>query len=302
MFARVSALHGTLHHHHRHHRHSLSSSPCPSRPPSRTVSLCDASSGYESTRSHLGPHYSDYNMPRNNSPVLRYNSLKPRRRKHKRSQFYSLRLCRKHENDVHRKYQLYAIPIYKCPHKNGSTSTIATIVRSGTPSLSTDQSIDRSENSNETRSNGSHSSKQQPGENRSQCSTAAPTPPIPAPRKLRKTDPSKHTYQNVPPPVFPPKNASLPRTKVCRLLVFLPMYVKYPYSAREEPLLPPPALPPPLKKSLVSCEPLKWTRWDWSSAPGDRSIGPIIRSCVLSGFCRMFLQVDKMYVFWRGYI
>ncbi|XP_076632490.1 neuromusculin isoform X2 [Colletes latitarsis] len=166
MFARVSALHGTLH-------HSAPTSPCSSRPLSRTASLCDGSSGYESTRSHLGPHYSDYNMPRSNSPVPKYNSLKPRQRKHKRSQFYSLRLCRRHEN-VHRKYQLYTIPIYKCPHKNGSTSTIATtIVRSET------------------------------------------TPPIPAPRNPRNADPSKHTYQNVPPPVFPTRNASsLPRTKI----------------------------------------------------------------------------------------
>ncbi|KAK1135641.1 hypothetical protein K0M31_000228 [Melipona bicolor] len=161
-------------------------------------------------------------MPRNNSPVLRYNSLKPRRRKHKRSQFYSLRLCRRHENDARRKYQLYAIPIYKCPHKNDSTSTIATIVRSGTPSLSTNQSDQNERSSNETSNESRSSKEQQSGENRSQRSTAAPTPPIPAPRKLRKTDPSKHTYQNVPPPVFPPGNASLPRTKVCRLLVFLP--------------------------------------------------------------------------------
>ncbi|XP_076393663.1 neuromusculin isoform X6 [Megachile rotundata] len=179
MFARVSALHGTLH-------RSVPCSPCASRPASRTASLCDVSSGYESTRSHLGPHYSDYNVPRNNSPVLKYNSLKPRRRKHKRSQFYSLRLCRRHENQ-HRKYQLYAIPIYKCPHKNSSTSTITTIVRS--PSST---AIDP------------------PVQNQS----AASAPPVPAPRKCKKTDPSKHTYQNVPPPVFPPKNASLPRTKI----------------------------------------------------------------------------------------
>ncbi|XP_050579366.1 hemicentin-1 isoform X4 [Bombus affinis] len=211
MFARVSALHGTLHHHHRHHHRSVQSSPCPSRSPSRTASLCDASSGYESTRSHLGPHYSDYNMPRNNSPVLKYNSLKPRRRKHKRSQFYSLRMCRRHENNVHRKYQLYAIPIYKCPHKNGSTSTITTIVRSGTPSLSTNQS-DQNQNFNES-SNESRSNKDQSDEKQSNP-TVAPPPPIPAPRKLKKTDPSKHTYQNVPPPVFPPKNISLPRTKI----------------------------------------------------------------------------------------
>ncbi|CAK9799519.1 hypothetical protein ANTQUA_LOCUS2131 [Anthophora quadrimaculata] len=208
MFARVSALHGTLHHHHHHHHHSVPSSPYPSRPPSRTASLCDASSGYESTRSHLGPHYSDYNMPRNNSPVLKYNSLKPRRRKHKRSQFYSLRLCRRHEN-MHRKYQVYAIPIYKCPHKNGSTSTITTIVRSDTPSLPTNQNQTQT-SPNETSQN--ETSKNHSTENdSSQATTNAP--PIPAPRKYKKTDPSKHTYQNVPTPVFPPKNASLPRTK-----------------------------------------------------------------------------------------
>lgn len=202
MFARVSALHGTLH-------HSVTTSPCSSRPPSRAISLCDGSSGYESTRSHLGPHYNIYNVPRSNSPVLKYNTLKPRRRKQKHSQhhqqqFYSLRLCRRHEN-IRRKYELYAIPIYKtCPHKSDSTTTIATIVRSmdDAPSLTLSQS-------------GSLSL------TRSAPTTPipSPTPPTPAPRTPRKTDPSKHTYQNVPPPVFPPKNASLPKLKVCRLLM-----------------------------------------------------------------------------------
>ncbi|KAL6268570.1 hypothetical protein P5V15_001705, partial [Pogonomyrmex californicus] len=192
-FVRVSALHGTL--------HSITTSPCSSRPPSRAVSLCDGSSGYESTMSHLGPHYNVYNVPRSNSPVLKYNTLKPRRRKQKHSQqFYSLRLCRRHEN-IRRKYELYAIPIYKtCPHRSDSTTTIATIVRSteDPPSL--------------TLSQGSISLM-----SRSAPSTPVPpsptTPPIPAPRTSRKTDPSKHTYQNVPPPVFPLKNASLPKLK-----------------------------------------------------------------------------------------
>ncbi|XP_025261769.1 hemicentin-2 isoform X2 [Camponotus floridanus] len=193
-FARVSALHGTLH-------HSFTASPCSSRPPSRAVSLCDGSSGYESTMSHLGPHYNVYNVPRGNSPVLKYNTLKPRRRKQKHSQqFYSLRLCRRHEN-IRKKYELYAIPIYKtCPHRSDSTATIATIVRSveDTPSL--------------TLSQGSVNLM-----SRSAPSTPIPssptTPPIPAPRMSKKIDPSKHTYQNVPVPVFPPRNASLPKLK-----------------------------------------------------------------------------------------
>ncbi|RLU25022.1 hypothetical protein DMN91_003114 [Ooceraea biroi] len=195
-FARVSALHGTLH-------QSVTASPCSSRPPSRAVSLCDGSSGYESTMSHLGPHYNIYNVPRSNSPVLKYNTLKPRRRKQKHSQqFYSLRLCRRHEN-IRRKYELYAIPIYKtCPHRSDSTTTIATIMRSmeDAPSLTLSQA-----------------SASMSLMTRSAPSTPIPpsptTPPIPAPRTSRKTDPSKHTYQNVPPPVFPPKNASLPKLK-----------------------------------------------------------------------------------------
>ncbi|XP_011878933.1 PREDICTED: hemicentin-1 isoform X2 [Vollenhovia emeryi] len=194
-FARVSALHGTL--------HSITTSPCSSRPPSRAVSLCDGSSGYESTMSHLGPHYNVYNVPRSNSPVLKYNTLKPRRRKQKHSQqFYSLRLCRRHEN-IRRKYELYAIPIYKtCPHRSDSVATIATIVRSmeDAPSLTLSQT-----------------SASLSLMTRSAPSTPIPpspsTPPIPAPRTSKKTDPSKHTYQNVPPPVFPPKNASLPKLK-----------------------------------------------------------------------------------------
>ncbi|XP_012531938.2 hemicentin-1 isoform X2 [Monomorium pharaonis] len=195
-FARVSALHGTL--------HSITTSPCSSRPPSRTVSLCEGSSGYESTMSHLGPHYNIYNVPRSNSPVLKYNTLKPRRRKQKHSQqFYSLRLCRRHEN-IRRKYELYAIPIYKtCPHRSDSTTTIATIVRSmeDAPSLTLSQA-----------------SASISLISRSAPSTPIPPspttpPPIPAPRMSKKIDPSKHTYQNVPPPVFPPKNASLPKLK-----------------------------------------------------------------------------------------
>ncbi|XP_071569298.1 hemicentin-1 isoform X2 [Temnothorax nylanderi] len=195
-FARVSALHGTL--------HSITTSPCSSRPPSRAVSLCDGSSGYESTMSHLGPHYNVYNVPRSNSPVLKYNTLKPRRRKQKHSQqFYSLRLCRRHEN-IRRKYELYAIPIYKtCPHRSDSTATIATIVRSmeDAPSLTLSQAS----------ASISLTSRSAPATPIPPPSPSAP--PIPAPRTPKKTDPSKHTYQNVPPPVFPPKNASLPKLK-----------------------------------------------------------------------------------------
>jgi len=193
-------LHGTL--------HSITTSPCSSRPPSRAVSLCDGSSGYESTMSHLGPHYNIYNVPRSNSPVLKYNTLKPRRRKQKHSQqFYSLRLCRRHEN-IRRKYELYAIPIYKtCPHKSDSTTTIATIVQSmeDAPSLTLSQSS----------ASISLMSRSAP----STPIPPSPMPPVPAPRMSKKTDPSKHTYQNVPPPVFPPKNASLPKLKVCQLLI-----------------------------------------------------------------------------------
>ncbi|XP_043484947.1 hemicentin-1 isoform X4 [Leptopilina heterotoma] len=301
-FAQVSALHGTL--------HSTTTSPCSSRPLSRTTSLCGGSSGYESTRSHLGPHYSIHNMPRSNSPELKYNTLKPRRRKHRHSQFYSLRLCRKHEaSAVNRNFQLYAIPIYKsCPHKTGSTSTIATSIRSNecTPTSTLTRSsretikseiiktetIKKTETIESTSSSSStlHSTNSQRihskrnnkinfipsdegvnfeitkiddrnkidddviqsselnskridkqligGEKRSKCgkkeilrikkeekakiltmTTATAiatatriTPPVPAPR-TRKTNPIEHTYQNIPPPVFPEKSATACKLK-----------------------------------------------------------------------------------------
>lgn len=214
-FARVSALHGTL--------HSITASPCSSRPPSRAVSLCDGSSGYESTMSHLGPHYNVYNVPRSNSPVLKYNTLKPRRRKQKHSQqFYSLRLCRRHES-IRRKYELYAIPIYKtCPHRSDSTATIATIVRSveDAPSLT----LSQASASISLMSRSAPSTPIPP-------SPTTPIPPVPAPRMSKQTDPSKHTYQNVPPPVFPPKNASLPKlNKVCRLLMIYNMNAPHPIT------------------------------------------------------------------------
>ncbi|XP_043484948.1 hemicentin-1 isoform X5 [Leptopilina heterotoma] len=302
-FAQVSALHGTL--------HSTTTSPCSSRPLSRTTSLCGGSSGYESTRSHLGPHYSIHNMPRSNSPELKYNTLKPRRRKHRHSQFYSLRLCRKHEaSAVNRNFQLYAIPIYKsCPHKTGSTSTIATSIRSNecTPTSTLTRSsretikseiiktetIKKTETIESTSSSSStlHSTNSQRihskrnnkinfipsdegvnfeitkiddrnkidddviqsselnskridkqligGEKRSKCgkkeilrikkeekakiltmTTATAiatatriTPPVPAPR-TRKTNPIEHTYQNIPPPVFPEKSATACKLKL----------------------------------------------------------------------------------------
>lgn len=191
------SLHGTL--------NSTTVSPCSSRPLSRATSLCDASSGYESTRSHLGPHYSYHNMPRNNSPELKYNTLKPRRRKqqqyhHKQTKFYSLRICRKHDKK-HKNYQLYAIPINKqCQHNNTniSTSTINTDMQE--VSCDADGSLD----------NGKKIITPSP--------TPTPTingiinndnnnliPPIPAPRTI-KTDPTKHTYQNIPPPIYPTKS------------------------------------------------------------------------------------------------
>ncbi|XP_051156595.1 hemicentin-1 isoform X3 [Leptopilina boulardi] len=300
-FAQVSALHGTL--------HSTTTSPCSSRPLSRTTSLCGGSSGYESTRSHLGPHYSVHNMPRSNSPELKYNTLKPRRRKHRHSQFYSLRLCRKHEAAAaasssslsHRNFQVYAIPIYKtCPHKNGSTSTIATSIRSAecTPTSTLTRSSRETikseiietktikhemieENSQKKKIN-STKKMQRIEINNSQeinaerlnfdntkvemrinlknrksdekvnmekinlekinlerinseliegkriscgkkammkkevvksTTTTTTTPPIPAPR-TRKTNPIEHTYQNIPPPVFPEKSNTACKLKI----------------------------------------------------------------------------------------
>lgn len=177
-------MHGTL--------HSGGSSPSSSRPPSRPASICGGSSGYGSTRSHLGPHYSSHNMPRSNSPELKYNSLKPRRRKHKHAQFYSLRLCRRHQT-THQNYQLYAVPIKNiCPHKEKGKEKCETAISSLT--------IDSNEESFES-------------------------PPIPAPRTRRLIHPSEHTYQNVPPPVFPQNinnSAAIKQTKVClKLLIHL---------------------------------------------------------------------------------
>ncbi|XP_015602869.1 uncharacterized protein LOC107271413 isoform X6 [Cephus cinctus] len=216
-FARVSALHGTL----RSSPNTMTSSS------SRNTSPWPGSSGYGSTRSHLGPHYSPNNMPRNNSPEPRYNTLKPRRRKHK-AQFYSLRLCRRHQN-THRNYQLYAIPIYKsCPHKNASTSTIATTLRSSEvsptstitrTSIAGISNLAQSDVPNSTMSISNVS-----GDFLNESSTVLP--PTPAPR-TRKTDPSRHTYQNVPPPVFPMKNLALRNIKTNSLYNYQEHYQQH---------------------------------------------------------------------------
>lgn len=198
-FARVSHLHGTL--------HSTTTSPCSSRPLSRVASVCGGSSGYESTRSHLGPHYSSHNMPRNNSPEPKYNTLKPRRRKqNKHNQFYSLRLCRKH-NNTRRNYQLYAIPITKtCPHKSSSVSTIEATTPTGTPEITPHSTLNRSYSIKSINTaNNNH------GSSLLSNNVAIKTPPIPMPR-TRKTDLKQHTYQNVPSPIYPTE------PKVCQVL------------------------------------------------------------------------------------
>lgn len=181
-------------------------------------------------------------MPRSNSPEPKYNTLKPRRRKHRQSQFYSLRLCRKHEA-AHRNFQVYAIPIYKsCPHKNGSTSTIATSVRSGecTPTSTLTRSSRetikseiiktetiktetiKSERTNSVSFNlecvSSERINSEVTKSTRKMTTTTTIPPIPAPR-TRKTNPIEHTYQNIPPPVFPEKSTTATKLKVCRPLI-----------------------------------------------------------------------------------
>lgn len=245
---------------------SLSSgSPCSSRPGSRAASLCNGiggggnSSGYESTsataavnaRSHLGPHFSEHNMPRANSPEPRYNSLKPRRRKQHQyqrqaAQFYSLRLCKKHQqyhNHHHhrqsrnnsglrhlrsdeenegddnattktkesRKYQLYAIPIYrseKCPHSGGSSRK--SLQRSSFNSSSKSLSLRSLEYCSSPTSTLSRTTSEQTVDVAlADLDDDNATPPVLVPRITDKTDPSKHTYQNVPSPVYPPEQVCL---------------------------------------------------------------------------------------------
>ena len=182
-------------------------------------------------------------MPRSNSPEPKYNTLKPRRRKHRHSQFYSLRLCRKHEA-AHRNFQVYAIPIYKsCPHKNGSTSTIATSVRSGecTPTSTLTRSSRETikseiiktetiktkmikserinlESFNLERISSERINSEAIKSTRKTTTTTTTIPPIPAPR-TRKTNPIEHTYQNIPPPVFPEKSTTTSKLKVCHPLI-----------------------------------------------------------------------------------
>lgn len=125
-----------------------------------------------------------------------------------------------------RNYQLYAIPIVKsCPHKSpnnvlgnpltSSNSTIATTLRSTTPDLTPTSSLGRSKPSSPLPTPPPTPPSVSPPDSpttRKAISTedtsnnaGTKIPPIPAPRS-KKTDPSRHTYQNVPPPVFPSRN------------------------------------------------------------------------------------------------
>ncbi|XP_043278897.1 uncharacterized protein nrm isoform X3 [Venturia canescens] len=126
-----------------------------------------------------------------------------------------------------RNYQLYAIPIVKsCPHKSainaannlltGSNSTIATTLRSTTPDLTPTSSLGRSKPSsplptppptppNVSPPDSPATRKDVSNDNTTSNYFGTKIPPIPAPRS-KKTDPSRHTYQNVPPPVFPSRN------------------------------------------------------------------------------------------------
>lgn len=254
-FARVSALHGTT-------LTSLSPTCSNSSPLSRATSLCAGSvadsaagsagsSGYESTPSHLGPHYSYHNMPRNNSPELKYNTFKPRRRKqlNHSHQFYSLRLCRKHknnnndDNNNHQQkqlvkleqqqqrcnFQLYAVPIIKsCPHKSqnikNNINSISTTDESTTAIPSSNIiTIPKKDSILLKKKSSLSSCLYSPIKSNELLSSSSSThyksvidnskvPPVPTPRR-RKTDISQHIYQNIPRPIFPTDSA-----KVCRLI------------------------------------------------------------------------------------
>jgi hypothetical protein len=158
------------------------------------------SSGYGSTRSHVGPHLNSRSQSLALLPKNKFSTLQTRARKHGCNMgepyphFYSMRLRKRDQSDRSSSqldgncYRAQTFQLHTMPIKENSPES----------KLSVQEAM--SDNKNEVNNN----------INMSQRLNSV-VPPIPAPRKHLSNKSAKHTYQNVPIPITP--NTQEPSTQ-----------------------------------------------------------------------------------------
>lgn len=166
------------------------------------------SSGYGSTRSHVGPHLNSRSQSLALLPKKKFSTLQTRTHKHgfnmgeHNPQFYSVRLRKRDQSDRSSShvdgncYRPQILQLHTMPIKENSPES----------KLSMQEVIsgNRSEDNNNS--------------NVSQRLDRV-VPPVPAPRKHLTNKSAKHTYQNVPIPITPNTQESSPRQVSCNFLL-----------------------------------------------------------------------------------
>lgn len=175
-----------------------------SRPPSQLSQY--GSSGYGSTRSHVGPHLNNRSQSVTLLPKNKFSTLQTHTSKHSSTseqrypQFYSMRLPKRDQNDrssaqLYRNcYRAQTFQLHTMPIKENSLESNMQQVMSG--------------NRNEVNENSKENQRLDPV-----------VLPVPAPRRHIDNKTVKHTYQNVPIPITPNTQEHSSQQVSCNVLL-----------------------------------------------------------------------------------
>jgi hypothetical protein len=166
------------------------------------------SSGYGSTRSHVGPHLNNRTQSVALLPKHKFSTLQTHKSKHSSNtgqdcpQFYSMRLQKRDQND-----RLSSRLGRSCYRTRIVQLHSTTIKENSTESKSSVQEA-MSGNEKEINNNKNDSKR-----------LDVIVPPVPAPRKHLANKSVKHTYQNVPIPIIPNTQECSPQQVSCNVLL-----------------------------------------------------------------------------------
>jgi hypothetical protein len=164
------------------------------------------SSGYGSTRSHIGPHLNNRTQSVAFLPKHKFSTLQTHTSKHSSNmgqdypQFYSMRLQKRDQSDSSSSrldrncYRTQIFELHSMPVEENSTESKSSVQEA------------MSGNKNEVNNNESDSQR-----------LDTLVPPVPAPRKHLANKSVKHTYQNVPIPITPNTLECSPQQVSCNV-------------------------------------------------------------------------------------
>lgn len=166
------------------------------------------SSGYGSTRSHVGPHSNNRNQSVALLPKHKFSTLQTHTSKHSSNigqdypQFYSMRLQKRDQSGSlssrldRNCYPTQIVQLHSKPMKENLTESKSSVQEA------------TSGNKNEVNNNKCDSKR-----------LDSIVPPVPAPRKHLANKSFKHTYQNVPIPIIPNTQECSPQQVSCNIFL-----------------------------------------------------------------------------------